>query len=252
MKVVIDKVLVNYQDEGSGPVLVLLHGWGASLHTYDNLAAHLVKKFRVIRLDFPGFGQSTLPPEDWGVDGYAQLIIRFLQKLDVFQVRAVLAHSFGGRVTIKLVARYGFCPETIVLMGSAGIKPDVTSGRAIIKTAAKAGKLVTNLPGIRRTQEVLRRRVYNAIGSSDYLEAGPLRQVFLSVINEDLTREIPAITQHCLLLWGEQDHETPIRDAEKIHQLIKGSQLVIIPGAGHFVYMDAPDITEKEIDKVLA
>lgn len=252
MKVVIDKTLVNYQDEGSGPVLLLLHGWGANLQSFDGLAAHLAKKYRVIRPDFPGFGQSTIPPDNWGVDDYARLTNAFLDKLNVTELHGVVAHSFGGRVTIKLIAKHGLKPDTVVLMGAAGIKPQADSRQSAIKAAAKVGKTVTNLPGLRRLQAGLRRRLYGSIGSTDYLNAGPLRQIFLNVINEDLTDEIPSIAQPTLLLWGEQDDETPVADARTMHGLIKGSRLVIVPEAGHFVYLDAPVLAETEIDKVLA
>jgi len=58
MKVLVNNQLIEYKDEGSGRVVLLLHGWGTNLATFDQLAGHLAKKFRVIRFDFPGFGQS--------------------------------------------------------------------------------------------------------------------------------------------------------------------------------------------------
>lgn len=252
MKIVVNKLLINYEDEGSGPVLLFLHGWGASLKSYDALAGQLAKKYRIIRLDFPGFGQSTVPPASWTVDDYAQLTLALLEKLKISQIHGILAHSFGGRVAIKLVAKHHFNPDVVILMGAAGIKPQVTLRRRLVKGVAKVGKVVAGLPGLRRVQASLRERLYDTIGSRDYLDAGPMRQVFLNVINEDLTDEIPAITQRTLLLWGANDTAAPVADAEKMHTLIKNSQLVIVPNAAHYVFLDAPERAVLEIDKVLS
>jgi pimeloyl-ACP methyl ester carboxylesterase len=81
--------------------VLLLHGWGANLQTFDGLARPLAPTFRVVRLDLPGFGGTEQPPSDWHIADYAQFVSAFLQKLGVSQPACIIAHSFGGRVTIK-------------------------------------------------------------------------------------------------------------------------------------------------------
>ena len=123
MKVIVKGQLVNYKDEGAGKVLLLLHGWGQTLQTFDDVAEHFSNNYRVIRVDFPGFGGSPKPSDDWHIDDYAKFVEDFLQKVDVDTVYAVLAHSFGGRITIKAAAKKYFDVEKLVLMGYAGVKP---------------------------------------------------------------------------------------------------------------------------------
>jgi len=101
MKVIIDDQFVEYSDQGSGKVVLMLHGWGQNLVTFDKIAEDLSKNFRVIRFDFPGFGGSPKPKTDWFVGDYAENTVELLKKLGVGSLFAVIGHSFGGRVIIK-------------------------------------------------------------------------------------------------------------------------------------------------------
>ncbi len=105
MNTKVDGLNIDYSDVGKGQILVLLHGWarGLSKEKYSNLINLLSKNFRVIALDFPGFGGSDQPPCPWGVDSYAKLVVNFLTKLKVKPI-AIIGHSFGGKVAIKLTA----------------------------------------------------------------------------------------------------------------------------------------------------
>lgn len=252
MKVIVDEQLVNYQAEGSGKTLLLLHGWGTNLQTFDALAQHLMQKYRVVRLDLPGFGGSPKPGNDWSVGDYAKFISKFLRKIEVNNVYTIMAHSFGGRVTIKAVSKGYIHPDKIILMGSAGIKPAVSTRQSLYKLAAKMGKQVTRLPGLRRIQAKLRRRLYASAGAADYLDSGDMKQIFLRTIAEDLQSDAAQINAPTLLLWGQEDTETPVLDAEKFHKIIKHSQLIIIPSAGHFVYSDASDQVNHTLDEFLS
>jgi len=137
MKVLVNNQLIEYKDEGSGRVVLLLHGWGTNLGTFDQLAGHLAQYFRVIRFDFPGFGQSPKPTDDWSVSDYARLTCDILEKLKVSGLHAVIAHSFGGRVAIKGVSQGYLEPTRIVLIGAAGVKPNSSIRTSLYKSVAK-------------------------------------------------------------------------------------------------------------------
>lgn len=251
MKLVVDGQLIEYKDAGKGKVLLLLHGWGASLGTYDALATVLEKRFRVIRFDFPGFGSSPKPEDSWGVSEYARLTASLVQKLKIDQVYAVIGHSFGGRVIIKGISLGVLTPDKVVLMGAAGIKPAKSIKKHALKAVAKTGKAVTSLPGIRRFRSSLQQKLYAAAGSNDYLEARSMQQIFLNTINEDLLPEVAATKQPTLLIWGENDQDTPLSDAYKMKDKLKKAELRIVPDAGHFVYLDAPAVVSSELEKFL-
>lgn len=251
MKVLVNNHLIEYSDEGSGRVLLFLHGWGSNLKTFDSVAKHFSKDFRVIRLDFPGFGGSPKPENDWSIGDYADLTNEFVKKIDVDEIYAVLAHSFGGRVMIRCASAGYLDPKKVVLMGAAGIKPRKTSKMIVYKIIAKIGKLITSLPVLNKLQPLLRKRLYSSIGTTDYLQSNDMKKIFVNTINEDLSSEISNIKQPTLLIWGENDSETPLSDANMMNKLIKDSKLIIIPGAGHFVYNDAFDETIKYLNGFL-
>ena len=251
MKVIVENQLIEYSDEGSGRVIVMLHGWGQSLSCFSQIANHLSKNFRVIRFDFPGFGNSTMPQGNWGIADYAKITDIFLKKIGVAETYAVIAHSFGGRVTIKAIDKGFMKTQKVVLIGAAGIRPKETLKRNAYKIVAKTGKAVTSLPLVNKFQSKLKKALYASAGSSDYLNSGEMKQIFLNAINEDLSSEVSSITQPTLLLWGENDTETPIKYAKQMNELINGSYLVVIENAGHFVFIEESDKVISELDKFL-
>lgn len=252
MKIVVNGQMINYSDEGSGRVVVMLHGWGANLGTFDALASVLAKEYRVIRIDFPGFGSSPVPDRPWSVGDYAKNLQAFLIKHEVPDVYAIVAHSFGGRIAMKSLGSNQLSVKRLVLVGSGGIKHSASFRQQFYKGVAKAGGAVAKLPVVRRAHSSLRKRLYNAAGASDYLESGELKQTFLLVINEDLQEYARKITTKTLLLWGENDDQTPVADANLLNEGIKGSRLVVYPGAGHFTYLDEPTAVLAEIERFLS
>lgn len=251
MKVLINGQLIEYKKEGGGNAILLLHGWGASLQTFDQLAAFLVGKgYAVYRFDFPGFGASPVPAGDWSVSDYAELTAGFIKKFSLKSV-VMMGHSFGGRVIIKGVADGVLSPKKVVLMGSAGVKPRSSLKKTGITVLAKTGKAVTALPGMKGIQAGLRKKLYAATGSSDYLMAGPMKKIFLNTINEDLSLYFEKLTAKTLLIWGHDDSETPVEDGKAMQAAMSHSRLVVIPGAGHFVYVDAPGDVFREIGAFL-
>ncbi len=252
MKIVVNGQLINYVDEGKGNVVLLLHGWGANLQTFDMMAADLAQDYRVIRLDFPAFGGSPRPSDDWDIGDYGMLVVGFLQKLGIDHVTAIIAHSFGGRVTIKLVGQGLLAVDKIILIGSGGIKHSSSPRQQAYKVVAKTGKQVMKLPGLQKLQGKMRRRLYETAGAMDYFDAGDSMQtIFLKVINEDVRELASKITIPALLLWGDSDQETPLSDGRIFHEKIVGSKLVVVPGAGHFTYVDEPQKVISEIKKFL-
>lgn len=252
MKLLVNGQLIEYEDTGSGRVLLLLHGWGTNLNTFDQLASHLSKKFRVIRFDFPGFGQSPKPDGDWSVKDYAGLTRDLLDKLKVKQIYAVIGHSFGGRVIIKGVAMDYLKPKKVVLIGASGVKPHQEFKKTIYKSIAKVGKFATSMPVVNKMQPALRKRLYNSAGSTDYLQADQMQKIFLNVVNEDLLPEVAKITQPTLLIWGQNDTETPVSNANLMLNSLTNGQLVVMPDAGHFVHIEAWDWVTAELDKFLS
>ncbi|MBN2116694.1 MAG: alpha/beta hydrolase [Anaerolineales bacterium] len=226
-----------YEVIGDGKPLLVLHGWGNSSDTVRPIAM-LAKGcgYRVFSIDLPGFGFSAAPPKDWHVRDYMEFVINFLDEFDLATVD-IIAHSFGGRITIMLSALYPGRVGKIALVDSAGIKPRRDWRYYLSVYSYKALKaILRSIYGEARLERFLSQR-----GSADFRNAGGLRGTFVKVINEDLTQYLSRIQAPTLLVWGEKDMETPLSDGYKMKELIPNSSLAVIENAGHHCFIDHPD-----------
>lgn len=236
MKIIVQNLAIEYQDEGAGKTALFLHGWQDNLRTFDLLASSLSPKNRIVRLDLPGFGQSEAPKKAWDLDDYVRLVRNFIQKLNL-RVDALVGHSFGGRIAIKGAAEGELQPRKIILVGSAGITKNRTLRHLLLRLLAKTGGWATHLPPLLIWREKLRAKIYGLIGS-DYWKAGALKETFAKIVSEDLKANAKKITAPTLLIWGENDAETPLSDGRRFSRLIPDSKLEVISGAGHFVHRE--------------
>ena len=225
---------IRYRTMGKGAPLVLLHGWGTSLDTFRPMAEDLGRFHTVTSFDFPGHGQSDLPPGAWAVDDFVGLTLELMAELGI-EKASVLGHSFGGRVAIKLAAAHPDKVDRLVLVDAAGVPPAQTLRRRLKRFASRFANSVGRLgqPG-----QAVRRKIVARIASPDYMNAGPLRGTFLAVIREDLRPVMPLIKVPTFLIWGDLDEDTPPADARTMEQLIPGAKLLVIKSAGHFSYLD--------------
>lgn len=236
MKIIVDNLATEYKDEGTGKVLLFLHGWKDSLSSFDPLVEPLSKEYRIIRLDLPGFGKTEMPKGDWDLESYINFVSSFIYKLDLL-VYALAGHSFGGRIIIKGIAQGKLKSEKIILIGSAGIAKRKTFKNYFFKVLAKIGKVVTYIPPFYFYRDILKKKLYGFVGS-DYFKTGVLKNTFLKVIQEDLGGYAKKINIPALLIWGANDTETPASDGHRLNGMIKDSKLVVIENAGHFVHKE--------------
>ncbi|WP_422447164.1 alpha/beta fold hydrolase [Thermoanaerobacterium sp. DL9XJH110] len=232
----IDGLDIFYKKAGSGPKVLLLHGWGGCADSFLPVFNYLSSAFEVYAMDFPGFGKSTAPEGAWGVDDYADLTLKFLKTLGIEKTH-IIAHSFGGRVTILLSALHPEVVDKIVLVDSAGLIPKRTFKYYIKVYKFKLLKAIYMLFGGGSREEKLE-RFYDKYGSRDYREAGNLRGTFVKVVNQDLRKYLPLIKSPTLLVWGENDKETPLYFARIMEKEIPDAGLVVFKGAGHFSYLE--------------
>lgn len=227
----------------SGPAMVLLHGWGRSLEALRPLGELLAAHCQVILVDLPGFGGSPLPfaasneGGGWSTEDYALRVKEWLDSQGI-QRCILLGHSFGGRVSVRLAARYPRLAQGLILVGSHGLrseKPFRHKVRArLIRLVVSLAKRVDGLVGTRLFPHYLAPR----FGSRDYRSAGDLRKTLVKTVNEDLSTLAQSIEAPTLLLWGEDDTETPPNLARNFSRLIKESDLFIFPHKGHEPFAD--------------
>jgi pimeloyl-ACP methyl ester carboxylesterase len=187
-------------------------------------------------VDLPGFGESNNPPTAWGTVEYAELVRELMDALGL-HTAAVIGHSFGGRVAIRLAVGHPERVTKLVLVNCAGIRPKRKPKYYARFALAKLGKAAERFGG--RAGARLRARILERTASADYLSAGALRGTFVRVVNEDLRDQLPHVAVPTLLIWGDQDRATPLVDGKLMETLIPDSGLVVFKGAGHYSYVDA-------------
>jgi len=215
-------------------------GWGGSADSFFPVFNFLKAYFEVYAIDFPGFGRSSLPREVWGVEDYSELVYSFLKELKIDRVY-VIAHSFGGRVAIVLASSYPELVGKLVLVNSAGLIPKRRLNYYLKVYSFKLLKRLFLLLGMDLTP------LYRIWGSKDYREAGPLRPIFVRVVNQDLRNHLPLIRCPTLLVWGDEDRETPLYFGEIMEREIPKAKLFVFKGAGHFSYLERLDEFNKMV-----
>lgn len=240
MKINIKGLKINYETHGekNSKEILILHGWGANIASFAPVTKHLSTKFKVHILDLPGFGESDEPNAGFFVEDYANIVLEFIQKLNI-KNPVLIGHSFGGRVIMKLVGKLGFEPDKIIFVDSAGIKPRRGLDYYFKVYSYKLAKKAINLVFPKDKAIKLIADMRKNKGSTDYNNASEnLKKTFINVVNEDLRHHLPNIKVPTLLIWGEKDMDTPLRDAKIIEKLVPDAGLVVFKGAGHYSYLE--------------
>lgn len=233
-----------YEIHGEGEPLLLLHGWMGQINSWAPLIRDLKSSRKLIAVDFPGQGgKSPEPPEPWSVTEHMELIAALLHHLGIEQTD-IVAHSFGGRVTLLLAATYPSLAGKLVITGGAGLIPKKTVKKRVRSFAYKAMRglidsgLFRNLLGNERVEK-LRDKLRDRFGSSDYKALAPsMRGTFNRVVTQDLRFCLEKIQSPTLLIWGARDDQTPLWMGQVMEKEIKDAGLIVYEDAGHFAYLD--------------
>jgi pimeloyl-ACP methyl ester carboxylesterase len=238
------KVYFSSFGEPAQGTILMLHGWGQEAVTWGNLPESLGNfGFRVFTPDLPGFGQSPKPPDDWGIPEYAEVVKKFIEKIDPKPLlgkggAVLVGHSFGGRLGIYLAAQYPELVEKLILVNSAGFRRK----RHYLGTVIGFTGRVLQKLRLKTAERVGRKIAQRALGTQDYYQTGGMKKIFQNVISLDLTNFMRQVKPPTLIIHGRQDVVVPVRDARRMHGLIENSQLEIIKDAMHFVHQEKPEL----------
>jgi pimeloyl-ACP methyl ester carboxylesterase len=237
----IENQTIYYQKIGSGKKnLIALHGWGADVSSFWNLANLLKEDCTLYLIDLPGFGRSDLPKRAFYVSDYAKLIAVFIENMQL-KKPDILGHSVGGRIAVKLAAQNPQLIDKLILEDAAGIKPKRDIPKVIFYFLAKIFKYL--VPNIFNFKEKVRLKFYHSL-ESDYITAGPMKETLRNILAEDLTPELSKIPNDTLLLWGEKDPtlEASLKNGKKMYRLIKNARIEVLEGLGHFPHLEKPTL----------
>jgi len=248
----LDGVDIHYVDKGHGPAIVLIHGLGGSLYNFRYNIPALAGQLRVLALDLKGFGYSTRPlGADYSQTAQAQLVADFMDRLGVGRA-AVLGHSLGGAIALRLAALFPQRVARLILVASAPpVRLVPPLGDAALRPILRLGSaLVLHQPGLREavlrsgfydpsflTPEMLEefRRVGRIRGSAEAI----VRVLLDSARDEPL--DLAQIRQPTLLLWGAGDRAVGLRLARWFQTQLPDARLRVIERARHMVIEERAD-----------
>jgi len=234
----VNNLRINYKIVGSGPTILILHGWGSNSEKWQKVGELLTeKKFKVIIPDLPGFGKTQELPDAWSLENYSDFVKEFVLALNLDKFY-LLGHSFGGAVAIKFSLKSPRKIEKLFLVAAACIRKKTIKKWMLIRIS-KFLKIFSFLP----FYPLARKAFYKFIvRDSEYqYQEGVMKKSFLKIINEDLSQVLISIKIPTIIIWGAKDDTTLIEDAYFMEKEIKNSKLVIISEGDHYLEQKKPE-----------
>jgi pimeloyl-ACP methyl ester carboxylesterase len=258
-------VRLDVRDTGprTAPAIIMIHGLGSSLHTWEDWAKLLESQYRVVRFDMPGAGLSEPDP----TGDYSDARVRFLlaalmDKLGVAKA-TLIGNSIGGRIAWGFAARNPDRVTKLVLVSPDGFaSPGFAYGQAP-KVPAIAGAMKYVLP-----KSFLKMNLVPAYGDParltpatldryyDLVRAPGVRGALIDrmgqTVLEDPEPLLRRIQAPVLLVWGEKDGMIPVANAADYQKDLPDCRLALLPGLGHVPQEEAPAVSLAPVKEFLA
>jgi pimeloyl-ACP methyl ester carboxylesterase len=237
---------LHYRDSGNKnlPALVFLHGFGASLHTWEAWSSELEKDYRVIRMDLPGFGLSGMNETNDFSDAHDIAVILGLLKEVGVEKATFIGNSLGGKLAWHIAAAHPERVEKLVL-----ISPDGFASEGFEYDKASQASWMLSVMTIALPKPLLKMSLVPAYADANVLRSamvdryydlmcapGVRKSIVARVKQTVLKDPIPllkAIQADTLLMWGEQDGMIPIVNAQEYVKNIPSVRLEVLPKTGH-------------------
>lgn len=255
----VNGLTITYERAGSGPLLMLLHGYvgdGPTLwrHQIDDFSSD----FTVVAWNAPGAGGSSDPPETFGIDGYAECLAGFMDTLGLGAAH-IVGLSFGGALALAFQRRHRAVTKTLVLASAyagwrGSLAPEAAEARL-----AQAIRLSEKSP--REFVDTLLPTMFALPVGPEDLEAfrtameefHPVGFRAMAVASaEDLRDVLPSVDAPTLLAYGDSDERAPMAVAKRLNAAIGTSRLVILKGAGHVCNVELPQRFNGEVRAFLS
>ncbi len=260
----IDGMDVHYRDEGSAAdslPIVLIHGTGSSLHTFDEWASILRGQHRVVRMDIPAFGLTgPFPNRDYAISHYVDFIEKFLTARGI--KRCILGgNSLGGQIAWQFTLKNSDRVDKLILIDAAGY-PIVSKSTPIAFTLARK-PILNKIMTFITPRSLVRSSVENVYADKTKVTDALVDRYFELTLREgnrqafvdrmtmlydtDNVPRIKTIQQPTLILWGEQDGLIPLENAYHFHTDLPNDTLVILKNMGHVPMEENPKESLKAV-----
>ncbi len=251
----IDGHRLHYWDSGTPnkPVLVLVHGFGASKENWSYLAAILRRDYRVLALDLPGFGSSSFRTEcDYRVDTQAERVAQWLTQLGVGKA-FIAGSSMGGAIAGLVAARYPAMIDGLCLMNAAGAP---ATRMSMLEAGVLAGKNYLVADTAMQAQRVFqlcfhsRKRMlgvlFGLLMGKDMAQRSPVNHAIFADLVGSLgtaNEALPSIAAPTLVLWGDSDRVLDSSCVDAFLAAIPQARAMVFPETGHLPMVERPQDT---------
>jgi 4,5:9,10-diseco-3-hydroxy-5,9,17-trioxoandrosta-1(10),2-diene-4-oate hydrolase len=248
----VDSYRIRFQEKGEGFPLLLMHGLGASLEWWQYNVNSLSRKYRVITLDFLGFGYSSRQINEYSLSYASKFLISFLDTLEIDKA-FLLGNSMGGLISLSVALEYPERIEKLVLVDNAGFGRELSF---ILRLGSlfPVGELALALRNKFTVNMLLSQLFYDPqklppdlvdcvlrIFNLPYSSKALLRTLRCGVDLQGLKRDVWKPLQEkisvlicpTLIIWGVQDKITPVNQAYRGQKLIEQAALYIFEKCGH-------------------
>lgn len=247
---------IRYLRGGEGPPLLLVHGWTGAASNFAELAPLLAARYRVLVPDLPGHGGSSPLPAAPNVDALADSLHAVVAH-EGLPPAAVVGHSLGGLVAIRLALRRPDAVRALVLAASAGIESATRRAGFWIAVVGltRPGRTVALVRSRIPRSSLLRRAVFSSLQVSDPWSLSPAAiegllgssRSHADVVSAGraLARDDPRVHLSDLrcpvfLLWGARDRQIPVGDAFEYARRLR-APLRVVADCGHLLVAERPD-----------
>ncbi|MEV0299537.1 alpha/beta fold hydrolase [Streptomyces prasinus] len=262
---VVDGVRLAHRDRGRGEPVIFIHGTPSHSYEWRDVVPHIeAAGFRTVTYDLLGYGRSERPVDrDTSVAAQTDLLGHLLDALGIDRA-AIVAHDIGGAVGQRFAVAHPERVRRLMLIDSVSYDswPSPTWRRIIDEE-------LDDLPGMSQDafDALLTRQLGMTVADASHM-TGDVLQAYLaphrsvpgrvsffehqvrhydSKYTEEIGDALRRLTMPVRILWGEEDRWQPLHCAERLRDDIPGAELVVVPGAGHFLMEDAPGRVVREI-----
>lgn len=255
---------VHYRDSGSKtvPALVFLHGFGSSLHTWDEWSKTLEHNYRVIRLDLPGFGLSGENNDNDFSDTHdIAVIMGLLDELGINKA-SFIGNSLGGKLAWRIASAYPERVEKLIL-----ISPDGFASEGFDYDKQPEPSFMLSAMTVALPKPLLKMSLVPAYADPhslspdmvdryhDLMCAPGVRKSIVARFNQTLLKDpvplLQKIQADTLLMWGESDAMIPVANASDYIKAIPSSHLIVLPNVGHLPQEEQPQLGLVALQKFL-
>jgi pimeloyl-ACP methyl ester carboxylesterase len=258
---------VRYRDEGTGPVVIMLHGVCSFLETWEGWVPQMKGEFRVIRIDVPGFGITGPAPDKnlYSRDGYVEFLDAFATHLNLTSF-SIAGNSLGGYIAWNYALAYPQKVTKLILVDPVGYHQNMPwilsfASFPLIRPFARYTMprfifdlAVSQVYGnkSKATPDVKKRYFEFAMREGN---KGAYVDIFtkLGIQNESptLSKDIVNIKVPTLVMWGTKDEWIPFEHFEKWKKDLPSASFIAYEGAGHIPMEEIPEITAQDALKFL-